>query len=48
MVAGINADFYNMSTGEPTGALVMEWKGVSSSTNGSPYFAIMKDGSAAN
>lgn len=46
VVAGINADFYNMSTGEPLGALVMEGK-VHHAANGRPYFAILKDGTAA-
>lgn len=45
VVAGINADFFNMSTGEPLGALVMGGK-VYHNANGRPYFAIMKDGSA--
>ena len=46
VVAGINADFYNMSTGQPLGALVMEGK-VYQNANGRPYFAILKDGTAA-
>ena len=46
VVAGINADFYNMSTGQPAGALVMEGK-VYQGTNGRPFFAILKDGTAA-
>lgn len=46
VVAGINADFYNMSTGEPAGALVMEGK-TYHAANGRPYFAILKDGTAA-
>ena len=42
-VVGVNADFYNMSTGKPTGALVME--GVTySEGNGKNFFAILKDG----
>ena len=42
-VLGINADFYNMSTGAPSGALVMEgveYNGVGSEN----FFAILKDG----
>lgn len=42
-VLGINADFYNMSTGTPSGALVMEgveYNGVGSEN----FFAILKDG----
>ena len=44
-IAGINADFYNMSNGAPAGALVMngtEYHGVGSEN----FFAIRKDGSA--
>ena len=42
-VAGINADFYNMSNGQPSGALVME--GVTyNKANGHNFFAILKDG----
>lgn len=45
-VAGINGDFYNMSTGRPSGAFVMD--GVMSSTkaNNYPWFAIFADGTA--
>lgn len=46
-VAGINASYYNMTTGKPTGTFVMngidvttEWEG-----NNYGYFAVMKDGS---
>lgn len=45
VVAVINADFYNMATGEPQGALVMEGK-VYHNTNGRGYFGITKDGKA--
>lgn len=42
-VVGVNADFYNMSTGKPTGALVME--GVEYNGAGSEnFFAVLKDG----
>ena len=42
-VLGINADFYNMSTGAPSGALVME--GVECNGVGSEnFFGILKDG----
>ena len=44
-VVAINADGYNMSTGEPGGLLIMdgvEWHGV----DGDGFFAILKDGSA--
>ena len=43
-IAGINADFYNMSNGAPNGALVMngvEYNGVGDEN----FFAILKDGS---
>ena len=43
--AGINADFYNLNTGEVSGAFVMEGK-IQKKANGSPYFAILKDGTA--
>lgn len=43
VVAGINADFFNMATGEPMGALVMEGN-VAHPANGRPYFGIQKDG----
>ena len=44
-VVGVNADFYNMTTGAPSGALVMEgieYHGVGSEC----FFAILKDGTA--
>ena len=43
VVAGFNADFFNMATGEPSGALVMGGKVVHES-KGRSYFAILKDG----
>ena len=45
-VVGTNGDFYNMSTGRPTGAFVIN--GVQSSTkaNNRPWFAIFEDGTA--
>ncbi|MGN0486776.1 MAG: phosphodiester glycosidase family protein [Acutalibacteraceae bacterium] len=45
VVAGVNADIFNMSTGEPTNSLVLNGK-VCKAGLGTPYFAIMKDGSA--
>ena len=45
VVAGINADFFNMNTGEPTGAFVMDGV-VYHEANNRPYFAILKDGTA--
>lgn len=45
VVAGVNGDFFNMSTGAPTGTLVMN--GITYNTNDSwNYFAILDDGSA--
>ncbi len=45
IVAAINADYFDMTTGATTGALVMN--GVKyMDTNGRPYFAILKDGTA--
>ncbi len=43
VVSGINADFFNMGTGEPLGALVMEGV-VKHNSNGRHYFGITKDG----
>ena len=43
VVAGINADFFNMANGQPQGALVMEGK-VYNQANGRPFFGITKDG----
>ncbi len=43
VVAGVNGDFFNMSTGKPSGALVME--GVPyHPANGRCFFAVLKDG----
>ena len=44
-VVGINADFYNMSTGEPTGLLVIDGKQYHALGN-EGFFAILDDGSA--
>ena len=45
VIAGTNGDFYNMSTGKPSGALVMG--GVEYTPVGKePFFAILDDGSA--
>lgn len=45
VVAAVNADFFNMATGEPMGALVMDGK-VCHNSNGRNYFGITKDGQA--
>ncbi|MCM1485185.1 MAG: phosphodiester glycosidase family protein, partial [Faecalibacterium sp.] len=44
VVAGFNADIFNMQTGEPTNILVLDGKVVKEGI-GKPYFAVMKDGS---
>lgn len=44
-VVGVNADFYNMATGAPAGALVMEGVEYSGAGNEN-FFAILKDGTA--
>lgn len=46
VVGIINANFFNMSTGEPIGALVMNGTVYHDTAAGYAYFAIMKDGSA--
>ena len=47
VVAGINASYYNMTTGKPTGAFVMNGVDVTTESEGNAYgyFAVMKDGS---
>lgn len=45
IVAALNADFYNMATGEPTGALVIDGK-VYHQNNNRYHFGITKDGQA--
>ncbi len=45
VVAGTNADFFNMQTGEPYGALVMQGS-VYHSESKLPWFGITKDGKA--
>ena len=47
VVAGINASYYNMITGKPTGAFVMNGIDVTTESEGNSYgyFAVMKDGS---
>lgn len=46
VVGILNGDFYNMSTGEPTGALVMGGEKYHN-TGGRPYFAILTNGTSA-
>ena len=45
-VVGVNADFYNMTTGAPNGALVMEGVEYHSGASAASFFAILKDGTA--
>ncbi len=47
VVAGINASYYNMITGKPTGVFVMNGVDVTTESEGNAYgyFAVMKDGS---
>lgn len=45
IVAAFNADIFNMSTGEPTGCLVMNGRPYKEGL-GRPYFAILNDGTA--
>ncbi len=45
VVAAINADFFNMATGEPLGALVMDGKEYHAA-NGRHYFGVTKSGKA--
>ncbi len=44
VVAGINASYYNMVNGQPTGIFVMNGK-VGNAAESAGYFAVMKDGS---
>ena len=44
IVAGINASYYNTTTGQPTGAFVMEGIDASASGDGYAFFAVLKDG----
>ena len=45
VIAGFNADFFDMKTGRPLGSLVMDGT-VYHKSNNRNYFAILKDGSA--
>lgn len=46
VVVAINGDYFNMSTGEPLGALVMNGVQVHGTGSDPYYFAILKDGTA--
>ncbi len=45
-VVGTNGDFYNMSTGQPSGAFAMDGVVSSNKANNRPFFAVMEDGTA--
>ena len=44
VVAGINASYYNTTTGAPTGPFFMEGVDASASGDGYAFFAVLKDG----
>lgn len=46
VVAAINASYYNMTTGKPTGAFAMEGNDITTESEGNAYsfFAVLKDG----
>lgn len=43
-IVGINADFYNMSNGKPSGALVMNGVTYNENSSNNNFFGILKDG----
>ena len=45
IVAALNADYYNMATGQPTGALIIDGHSYNP-VNGRYYFGITEDGQA--
>lgn len=46
IVFAINGDYFNLNTGAPLGALVMDGK-IVHERNNEPYFAVLKDGTVA-
>ena len=48
VVASINASYYNVSTGQPTGGFAMEGININGDSMGNsyPFFAVLKDGTA--
>ncbi|MDZ5017168.1 phosphodiester glycosidase family protein, partial [Clostridium perfringens] len=44
VVAGVNADFYNMATGEPVGIFVKDGVVIKEQAPGWKFFGILKDG----
>ena len=47
VLAAINADYFNMSTGMPLGSAIMEGNRDLHADNSEPYFAVLKDGTYA-
>ncbi|NLB70108.1 MAG: phosphodiester glycosidase family protein, partial [Lentisphaerae bacterium] len=46
VVGAVNANFFNMATGEPSGALVMNGKECHPTNTANDYFAVLNDGTA--
>ena len=46
VVAGVNASFYNMTTGQPSGVCYLDGVAIGESASYNTYFAILKDGTA--
>lgn len=46
VVAGVNASFYNMTTGQPSGVCYLDGVAIGESASYNQYFAILKDGTA--
>lgn len=44
VVAGVNADFYNMATGEPSGVVVKDGVIIKNNPNSRKFFGVLKDG----
>lgn len=47
VLAATNCDYFNMSTGQPVGSVIMEGNKDLNANNTEPYFAVLKDGSCA-
>jgi len=45
VLAATNCDYFNMSTGQPVGSIIMEGNKDLNANNTEPYFAVLKDGS---
>ena len=46
VVAGVNASFYNMTTGQPSGVTYLDGVQIGESSSYNQFFAILKDGTA--